>query len=105
LLKLALDDSDPWVRYFAARAAGRQRIVESLETLLRLAEFDNAMQVRIAAVDAIGQIGMESTVLLVRLSEGPQTDLSQAASRALEAAGRRDAPDKIAKFPPREEDG
>lgn len=104
LLILALDDSDPWVRYFAARAVGRRQVTESLETLTRLAEFDDSMQVRIAAVDAIGQIGTASTGLLVRLAAGPDPDLSRAAAIALGLAARPKALAQIATFPSREED-
>ncbi len=103
LLVPALGDPDPWVRYFAVRAAGRHQLAEILPTLLPLAEFDDAMPVRIAAVDAIGELGAAITTVLVRLSQGPQTDLSQAAARALRAVVPGALPDEIAKMPSREE--
>jgi HEAT repeat protein len=91
LLK-ALDDADAWVRYFAARAIGQQGYSESLDGLMRLAQTDTARQVRIAAVDALGQIGGPRAVaVLASLVEAPEPDLMSAALKALGHIGHPDA--------------
>ena len=56
LLK-ALQDKDPWVRYYAARTIGWNGYSEAIEALAELADQDPSTLVRIAAVEALGQIG------------------------------------------------
>jgi HEAT repeat protein len=91
LLK-ALDDTDVWVRYFAARSIGQHGYSESLDDLMRLAQTDTARQVRIAAVDALGQIGGPRAVaVLAALVESPEADLMSAALKALGHIGHPDA--------------
>ncbi|MEN3333577.1 MAG: hypothetical protein V7641_2942 [Blastocatellia bacterium] len=91
LLK-ALDDADAWVRYFAARAIGQHGYSESLDDLMRLAQTDTARQVRIAAVDALGQIGGPRAVaVLATLAEAMEPDLMSAALKALGQIGHPDA--------------
>jgi len=92
----ALEDADPWVRYFAAGALGRHGNGVAIPTLVRLAREDPAGHVRIAAVKALGEIGGAETVgLLVSLSDSTEQDLALAAVAAL---GRSDHPDARAKL-------
>ena len=56
-LLLALNDSDSWVRYFASRALGDQRREAAVGPLSRLSTHDPAGHVRLAALDALGNIG------------------------------------------------
>jgi HEAT repeat protein len=91
LLK-GLNDSDAWVRYFAARAIGQHGYSESLDALIKLAQTDGARQVRIAAVDALGEIGGPRAVaVLVSLFEATEPDLMGAALQALGHIGHTDA--------------
>ena len=52
----ALEDVDPWVRYFTARSLDRHRAREAAGPLARVAEFDRFQQVRIAALEALAGI-------------------------------------------------
>jgi HEAT repeat protein len=91
LLK-ALNDPTSWVRYYAARSIGQHGYAESLEGLVRLAQTDTARQVRIAAVDALGQIGgPRAAAVLAGLAETSEVDLMSAALRALGCIGHPDA--------------
>ena len=75
----------------AARLRART-IAASRETLNRLAELDPAMQVRIAAVEALGQLGDASSIpLLATLAQSPDTDLVRTAIAALGATRQVDA--------------
>ncbi len=95
LLRKALNDADPWVRYFAVRSLAEQRDVESHAALVRLAEFDPALQVRAAAIDALGQIPVDRPVLLLMriADEADDLDVKHA---ALAALGRIDRPEALA---------
>ena len=55
----ALEDVDPWVRYFTARSLDRHRAREAAGPLARVAEFDRFQQVRIAALEALSGIDVE----------------------------------------------
>jgi HEAT repeat protein len=90
LLRAALDDEDAWVRYFAVRSLARTDYSDSTiaERLVRLAETDPAMQVRIAAVDALKS---EAIPTLIKLVDSPEDDLAVAALKALGATGHSDA--------------
>ena len=83
-LMRAIDDSDPWVRYFAAGSIARRRIAEATPALIDRALHDGAMQVRIAAMHALGALdaphlaGVAAT--LIREND---SDLAAAAMSAL----------------------
>jgi HEAT repeat protein len=80
----ALADEDPWVRYFAARSLSAQPDEAALGPLARVAAGDRAPHVRIAAVEAVGQIGgAQSAPLLTAHAEGADSVLAAAAIRAL----------------------
>lgn len=83
-LLASLGDLDAWVRYFSVRSLARHRLVESIGALAELARNDAAMHVRIAAVEALGQIGGPRVVaILSALAEGDDWDLAGAAVAAL----------------------
>jgi HEAT repeat protein len=85
----ALGDEDSWVRYFAARSLGRRRVVESTSALAKLAQADRANHVRIAAVEALGEIGGERAARFVApLVNSDDSDLARAAHRALDRIRR-----------------
>jgi HEAT repeat protein len=89
----ALNDSDSWVRYFAARSLGKHRRGESLEALARAASGDEASHVRIAAVDSLGQIdGPGAVAVLTSFVESPDLNLARAALKSL---GQIDHPDAL----------
>ncbi|HUP39800.1 MAG TPA: HEAT repeat domain-containing protein [Vicinamibacterales bacterium] len=66
LLEKALDDGEPWVRYFAAISLGRLGIPDTLIRLGRVAETDSATHVRVAAIEAIGTIGGDTAVGILK---------------------------------------
>jgi HEAT repeat protein len=86
LLAARLEDEDVWVRYFAIRSlTAINRLSGVVSALARLAEADPAMQVRIAAVEALAQCGPQAFFLLARLSQSAESDLSYAALESLGA--------------------
>jgi HEAT repeat protein len=90
LLLAALDDRDPWVRYFAARSLAREPYDGALEALAGIVARDGAPHVRIAAVEAMGEIGGAQAAALV--APHAQSDDPALAAAALQALGRvRDA--------------
>ena len=84
LLISALDDEDSWVRYFAARALGTRKFGESVDTLERVVQTDTSTHVRIAALEALGQIGGERAATIAgTFVEANDPDLANAALVAL----------------------
>jgi HEAT repeat protein len=83
----ALADSDAWVRCFAARALGQHRAGAALGALITVIERDTAMQVRLAAVEAIGRIGGPDAVSTLAPFAQQEGDLAAAALRALGTTG------------------
>lgn len=84
----ALADEDSWVRYFAARSLGRLKVAQSADALAALARDDKAHHVRIAAVEALGNIGGETLVRAVTpLLKSDDPDLARVAASALGMTG------------------
>jgi HEAT repeat protein len=82
----ALEDEDPWVRYFTARSLDRHRAAEAAATLHRIAECDRFQQVRIAALEALSRIDAERAVSVATgFLASPDIDLRQAADIVLTA--------------------
>lgn len=97
-LKTAIADTDPWVRYYAARSIGIHGYPEALEDLAHLVQKDPANQVRAAAVEGLGRIGGRGAVTILApfaLGLTPtgsdDGDLTRAAIRALGNIGHPDA--------------
>lgn len=92
-LLTALDDPDPWVRYFAARSLGRRTSPEALEPLARLIVGDPAPHVRAAAIQALGNLGGRRAVsILAPMAEAVEEDWGR---EALAALGQIAHPDAI----------
>jgi HEAT repeat protein len=95
-LRRGVDDLDPWVRYFSVTSLGRQMDRASLPLLKRVAADDDAQHVRIAAIRAIGEIGVandaDAVPLLATFIEAPDDQLAVAAAQAL---GSVDAPSAL----------
>jgi len=92
-LKKALQDKDPWVRYFASKSAGEKKDPEVLEILSQMVQNDPANQVRISAVEAIGNIGSANAVsILARFIGDDNFDIARTAINAL---GKVNHPDAI----------
>jgi len=90
-LVAALNDEDPWVRYFAARSLDRHGASEAATALHHLAQSDKFQQVRIAAFEALSRIDealAASVATSFRTSANP--DFRRAA--ALTLNGRNGTP-------------
>lgn len=100
LLVDALGDADVWVRYYAAKALGAESALDqpALNALENLARNDEAMQVRVAAVEALTRFSNPALLpLFAALAHSPDADLARAALWALGAMRHRDAlPELIA---------
>lgn len=84
LLISALDDEDSWVRYFAARALGGRKFAGSIDALERVVQTDVSTHVRIAALEALGQIGgVRAATIAASFVESNDPDLANAALVAL----------------------
>lgn len=93
LLTAALADADAWVRYYAARALGERGAAGEIPGLLRLAESDPSIPVRIAAIDALGALKASTAAEpLLRCVEAPEPEIAAAAIRAV---GRIDGPNAL----------
>lgn len=83
-LATALTDGDPWVRKAAAEALAQHRAQEVVEDLLRLAQADTDVEVRRAAVEALGWIGGERMLaVLSNLAKDGDERIAQAALAAM----------------------
>jgi HEAT repeat protein len=85
----ALADEDVWVRYFSARALGRQRSEESVAALEKVIEQEKFNHVRIAALDSLGQIGGQRIAGIVGgLVRDEDPDVAHAARLAVGKIGQ-----------------
>jgi HEAT repeat protein len=83
-LRRALDDEDPWVRYFAARGVAEHRDQDAVVALTDRARHDSAAHVRIAAIDALGALRARDRVAdLKALAADPHDEVAAAALGAL----------------------
>ncbi len=84
LLQAVLDDSDIWVRYFAIRALVALHLAsQHLPKLVAMAQTDAGMQVRIAAIEALGHSDEKAFTVLQGLTTSTVEELAQAALLAL----------------------
>ncbi len=114
-LLTALGDTDPWVRYFSARSMGKFEKLdcghsvsrggaedpsclrwplghEIIEKLIHLVLKDPAIQVRIAAMEALGNVaGARAVPVLSPLTEDANPDIARAAMGALGLIGHPEA--------------
>lgn len=84
LLVRGLQDDDVWVRYFAVRSLlsmGQHQ--RAIPALIRLASEDAAMQVRIAAIEALEECGSSGLAALLELASSTISDLANQAILAL----------------------
>jgi HEAT repeat protein len=95
----ALKDADAWVRYYAARSLGRHRAAGAVDLLQRLAQFDEAQHVRIAALEALGQVGgARALAALVPFAELSEPELASPAISSLGAVNHPDAQPALLKL-------
>jgi HEAT repeat protein len=93
LLAGALDDADLWVRYYAARAAAAAGAAELGAALAERARRDPAVPVRIAALQALAELGgAPAFPALAELAYDPEPEVRTA---ALAALGRAEGPDAL----------
>jgi HEAT repeat protein len=79
----ALDDSDPWVRYYACQSAGRLQIEVAVRLMSRLLT-DPAGQVRVAAIEGLSHFeDARATAALVDAAASADDDVRRAALIAL----------------------
>jgi HEAT repeat protein len=80
----ATHDQDAWVRYYAVRSLAENRERTALPRAIELGANDPAMHVRIAALEAVGEIGGSEAIdaLLSTVGE-PNAELVAAALRGL----------------------
>ncbi len=91
-LLAALGDADSWVRYFAARSIGQRGERGATGELGRMANTDAAGHVRIAALEALGQIGSESSVaILAPVAKSGDSEMACAALKSLGSVSHPDA--------------
>ncbi len=80
----ALQDPEAWVRYFAARSLSQHHQAPCGHQLIQLAQYDEAEQVRIAAVETLGVLGEVAAItVLKRLTQLASDELAIAALLAL----------------------
>jgi len=92
LIRAALSDNDVWVRYFAIRSLVTLNLAEKhLHELIAMAKSDAAMQVRIAAIEALGSCGIRAYSILRELTESEPAELADAAMIALPRTGHPQA--------------
>lgn len=83
LLAGALEDGDVWVRYFSLRSLMQLSATANVTAkLAQLATADPAMQVRLAATEALGACGPAVVSVLKTLAGSENSDIAQAALHA-----------------------
>lgn len=86
----ALNDNDPWVRYFAARSLGKLESQSARPSLILIANDDPANHVRISALEALGRIGGEEAIEAITLHlRSTDRDVARVAEQALEQIRNR----------------
>ena len=87
-----INDEDPWVRYFVARSLGSHRAQAATALLAQLIRVDKFDPARIAALDALGEIGGEEAVATAAaVVESGDSPLLRPALAALGRLRHRDA--------------
>jgi HEAT repeat protein len=88
-LRNALEDGDPWVRYYACQSLGRLRIADAVGALVeRLG--DEAGQVCVAAIEALAHLpGGEAAKAVADATASKDPDLRRAALLGLSFSRRR----------------
>jgi HEAT repeat protein len=87
----ALEDEDPWVRYYAAQSLGRLGADVASRRLAQLL-MDPAGQVRVAAVEALSHFGNDVAIEALRVAaSSTEPDLRRAALIGLGITGRPEA--------------
>jgi HEAT repeat protein len=95
-LAVACTDRDPWVRYHAARSLGRFERADARDALLALAMHDALPPVRIAAVEALAELGDADAVVALRpLADDAESAVAAPALLALGAAKDRGTLDAL----------
>lgn len=84
----AVRDPDPWVRYYAVRSAAERADTDAMPALIERATRDEAVHVRIAALDALGATASQDAVdTLIVFAADPDDNVASAALTALGHVG------------------
>lgn len=105
-LLAACGDPDPWVRYYAVRSLSRHGAGAAERRLSALAMDDDALPVRLAAIEALGEIGgTAAAAALTSLTADRDSSVAAAALAALGTAEGEDVlPTLLAAFQTSERD-
>lgn len=80
----ALDDPDPWVRYFTLKSIGSLGDLSTVAAVVERMQRDDAPHVRLAAIEVIGRLKpAQALEILEPLAQSPNADIARAAIAAL----------------------
>lgn len=92
LLLAALDDPAMWVRYYTVRSIGQLQVPDATDLLIEKLEVEEAPPVRVAILDALGEIGgSHSIAALARFVHCDDDDMARAALTSLGALSHPNA--------------
>ncbi|MCX7875372.1 MAG: HEAT repeat domain-containing protein [Melioribacteraceae bacterium] len=84
LLLKSLKDNDPWIKINAIRSLVFHNYYEAEEIFIKLALNENSIPVKITALEALGDIGKDSSVIvLTKFISDENKDISSAAIKSL----------------------
>jgi HEAT repeat protein len=82
-LKIAIKDSDRWVRLYAVRAIGDSGNAEAASAVIPLL-YDKEVSVVLATIDALIQLGSAESVALSPLRNHPEASVRERVAEVME---------------------